>query len=774
MSGKAIRVRGTVQGVGFRPYIWHLARQYQLQGSVWNDEQGVMIHVWGDTEHISSFIEQIPLQLPPLATVLSIESAALNSQPEQDGFDIIASQDHHPPHTLIAADAAVCPECLAEINNPADRRFQYPFTNCTHCGPRLSIIKRIPYDRCNTSMAEFIMCPSCQQEYGAPDNRRFHAQANCCPDCGPQAWLEDNATHRINTANVIQQAALLIQQGHIIAIKGIGGFHLACDATNESAVAALRERKGRYAKPFALMAKDIAMVERYAQLDKLEQQALSDKTAPIVILPAKENQLAASVAPNEISLGFILPYTPLHSLLMQCLGYPVVMTSGNISEEPQCISNQQAREKLHGIADYFLLHNREIINRLDDSVTRRLSDEMRVLRRARGYSPEVLILPAGFKAQPQILALGGELKNSFCLLKDGMAIVSQHIGDLESAATLADYRQQLTLYQQLFDFKAELIAVDLHPNYLSTQYGEQLAQKHSLPLHTVQHHHAHIAACMAEHGLPFDSEPVLAAVFDGLGMGLEGQLWGGEFLLSDYSSCTRLGHFQPIAMPGGVQSIREPWRSAYAQLNHYFDFAKIKADYADLEIFKCLADKPLAPLSTMIEKGLNSPLSSSCGRWFDAFAAVLNLCPERVSYEGQAAMELESLAAREFSRQVNNAYLYHIEQQQGVFIINWQPLWLAVLTELQDQQEKAVIAARIHHTLSAATVELLMKLADQTRTNTIVLSGGVFQNRLLLESVTEKLKLQGKTVLSAEKYPLNDGGIALGQALIAASRYYKR
>ena len=774
MIGKAIRIRGTVQGVGFRPFIWHLARQYSLKGSVWNDEQGVMIHAWGDTDQLNNFIKQIPLHTPPLAKILSIEPTSLLTLPENNDFQIKESQQNTTAHTPITADAATCAECLAEIQDTQNRRYRYPFTNCTHCGPRLSIIQRIPYDRCNTSMAEFPMCPACQAEYENPANRRFYAQANCCPDCGPEIWLENSQAEKIIATDAIKQVADLIKQGHIIAIKGLGGFHLACDASNETAVARLRQRKKRYSKPFALMAKNITAIKHYARVSRMEQQALTETSAAILILKATDKKLAASVAINDNKLGFMLPYTPLHSLLMQYLEHPVVMTSGNISDEPQCIDNQQARQKLQTIADYFLMHNRTIVNRLDDSVARKLGDKIHLLRRARGFTPEVLNLPEGFQGQQQILAMGAELKNSFCLLKDGLAIVSQHMGDLENAETQSDYRHQLELYQQLFDFKADVIAVDLHPNYLSTQYGQQLAINQDLPIHSIQHHHAHITACMAEHGLPLDTQPVLAAVFDGLGLGLEGQLWGGEFLLSDYSSCERLGYFQPIAMPGGVQSIHEPWRSAYAQLSYYFDFEQIKKDYKELEIFRFLETKPLVMLTTMMKKSLNSPLSSSCGRWFDAFAAVLGICPDKVAYEGQAAIMFETLAATEFDNEHNNAYGYTLIQQQEKVILSWKALWQAVLNDLQQQNNKAVIAARIHHTLVAASAEVLINLSEQKSIDTVVLSGGVFQNRLLLESLTQVLQQHGKIVLLPGSYPMNDGGIALGQAVIAGAKVFSQ
>ncbi|NOQ16952.1 MAG: carbamoyltransferase HypF [Methyloprofundus sp.] len=774
MLGKAIYIRGTVQGVGFRPYIWHLAQQYQLCGSVWNDAQGVSIHAWGSSDQLNNFIKQIPQQLPPLANIIELSTTELSDSPTNSQFTIVSSQQDNAATTSITADAATCKACLTEINDPHNRRYRYPFTNCTHCGPRLSIIKAIPYDRCRTSMAEFTMCSACQAEYHDPSNRRFHTQANCCTACGPQVWLEDVQLKKTQSTDAIQKTAQLLQQGYIIAIKGLGGWHLACDASNEIAVARLRQAKQRPAKPFALMAQNIDMIKEYAYVDTLEQQALSDSRAAIVILQAIAKPLAPSVAPAETKLGFMLPYTPLHSLLLQDCHNPLVMTSGNISAEPQCISNQDARDKLTGIADYFLVHNRDIVNRLDDSVIRKLDSNLHVLRRARGFSPEVLALPEGFQSPAQILAMGGELKNSLCLLKDGMAMVSQHIGDLENASTQQDYRHQLQRYQQLYHFKADLIAIDLHPNYLSSQYGQQLAESQELPLVKVQHHHAHVAACMIEHGLPLDPEPVLAAAFDGLGMGEQGELWGGEFLLSNYTTCRRLAHFQPIAMPGGTQAVLEPWRNLYAQLAFYFDYQAISEQFAELDIMQLLASKPLATLDIMIAKNLNSPISSSCGRWFDACAAILGLCPEKISYEGQAAISLENLATTEFNNVRHNHYGYTLVQYNGYMLINWQVFWQELLQDLHTKCNKAVIAARIHHTLIAASAELLLLLSAQTKTSTIILTGGVFQNKLLLQGLTEQLQQQGKKVLSPCKYPMNDGGLALGQAVIAAGQFLRK
>lgn len=770
MPGKAIRVRGIVQGVGFRPTIWHLAKQYKLTGEVWNDGLGVMIHAFGSDKDIDDFIRQIPLQLPPLARLDSLEVQVLDKPPQSNEFRIISSQ-HNGIETPIAADAATCPDCLADIADPENRRYRYPFTNCTHCGPRLSIIRRVPYDRCHTSMTEFAMCPQCRQEYDDPADRRFHAQANCCPECGPKVWLEDNHGQALESNDPITHAAGLIRQGYIVAIKGLGGFHLACNAVDAAAVSRLRERKHRYAKPFALMA-DASMVARYARLSEEETRALHDKAAPIVLLAAHGETVASGVAPDDDKLGFMLPYTPLHTLLLQNLDAPIVLTSGNISDEPQCTGNGEARGKLAGIADYLLLHDRAIVNRLDDSVMRLMAGKMRLLRRARGYSPEALPLPSGFEQADNILAMGAELKNSFCLLKNGQAIVAQHIGDLENAAVQRDYRNAIDLYKNLYGFKPKLIAVDNHPGYLSTQYGQMLAETDAAVLVSTQHHHAHLAACLVEHGIALNAPPVLAAIFDGLGLGEEGALWGGEFLLGDYKSYIRLGHFQSVALPGGSQAMREPWRNTYAQLQHYFDWSTLQQKYGELDIMKLLASKPHAMLATMISKNLNSPSSTACGRWFDAFAAALGLHSEQVHYEGQAAIALETLAAPLFADEQSYPQAWSVENRGNLSILSWQGLWKAVLTDLKDDVDQARIAARIHHSLIDATVQLLGELSSQTGIDCIALSGGVFQNQLLTEGVTQQLQQRGKTVLIPQRYPMNDGGLALGQAVIAAARSF--
>jgi hydrogenase maturation protein HypF len=767
LTGKTVRVSGTVQGVGFRPTVWRLAREFGLVGEVWNDGAGVTIKAWGTATALDEFIRQIPLQAPPLSKITGIVCSGLDSPAETNLFNIVSSKTGT-VHTSIAADAATCPDCLAEVMDPANRRYRYPFTNCTHCGPRLSIIRGIPYDRANTSMATFEMCPTCRAEYENPADRRFHAQPNACPVCGPRLWLEDG-NGILPAEDALAAAAELIQQGYVVAIKGLGGFHLACDAANQETVSALRNRKQRYAKPFAVMARDFAMLEDYAELSPSERLALSDQASPIVILNKRGRTLADAVAPGEDKLGCMLPYTPLHHVLMQALGTPIVLTSGNRSDEPQCTDNGDARQRLAGIADYWLLHDRDIVNRLDDSVMQVMYDQPRLLRRARGYAPQPLALPPGFEQAPAILAMGGELKNTFCLLKDGQAILSPHIGDLENALVQQDYRQMLALYQQLFDFDPQLITVDLHADYLSTQLGRQWAEQRGLPLLNVQHHHAHIAACMAEHGLPIDTAPVLGVAMDGLGLGDDGRLWGGEFLRVDYRQSVRLAAFQPLPLLGGAQAMRQPWRNSYAHLKSYFGWQTLSEQYADLDIIRFLNQQPLAVLDAMLAKNINSPPSSSCGRWFDAFAAALGICRDSVNYEGQAAIGLEVLAAPAFEQQRGQGYPYEYSSDAELPQLSWRPFWLGVLNDLQQGTALPTVAARIHHGLATAIADTAAHLADHIGSETVALSGGVFQNRLLLEEVSRMLRASGKLVLSPAKLPSNDGGLALGQAVIAAA-----
>ncbi|MCF6209614.1 MAG: carbamoyltransferase HypF [Gammaproteobacteria bacterium] len=771
MRGEAIRVSGVVQGVGFRPFVWRLARQYGVAGDVCNDAAGVLVHAWADADTLCDFRQRLRSEAPPLARVEAVACTALDeAAPAGPGFHIVDSGQGQ-VRTGVAADAATCSDCLGEVRDPANRRYRYPFTNCTHCGPRLSIVRAIPYDRVNTSMAAFTLCLRCQAEYDDPADRRFHAQPNACPACGPQLWLEDdNGQSRPlgEGEDALVAAARLIRAGWIVAIKGLGGFHLACDAGNAVVVGRLRQRKHRDHKALALMARDLEMVARYAELDEQEVDLLRSVAAPIVVLKKAGEALPDNIAPSQDSLGFMLPYTPLHQLLMQALERPLVMTSGNRSDEPQVIDNEEARRCLNGIADYFLLHDRDIVNRLDDSVLRLADGRPRLLRRARGYAPQTMALPEGLPPTDGLLAMGADMKNTFCLLTQGRAILSPHIGDLQDAVTQADYREKLRLYRRLFDVSPAMIVVDKHPDYLSTRLGRALAEDAAVPLVEVQHHHAHIAACLADNGWPQTAGPVLGVALDGLGYGEDGGLWGGEFLLADYRHSERLARFQPVPMPGGAKASREAWRNAYAHLCTAFGWSAVREEYGDLALVRHLDEKPLATLDTMMARGINSPLTSSCGRLFDAVAAALGICRDVMTHEGQAAMALEALAAPAFQQQVSQAYGFEFIAGE-VGLLGWRPLWRALLTDLRAGVRPELIAARFHQGLAWAVAETAQRLCAQRQLGCVALGGGVFQNRLLLEGVSERLRAVGLRVLSPAQASAGDGGLALGQAVIGAT-----
>jgi hydrogenase maturation protein HypF len=769
LSSESIRIRGTVQGVGFRPTVYRLAQDCHLRGEVCNDGEGVLIRVTGEQTDIDTFIDRIQQDCPPLAKIESIDRISLSeSLPYQD-FKITESHNST-IHTRITPDAATCSQCVAEIFDPLSRWYRYPFTNCTHCGPRLSIVRSIPYDRAQTSMAVFPMCPDCRRNYGDVSDRRFHAQPIACHYCGPKAWLERSDGKPITAVmfsmlDDVDAVCTLLQKGEIVAIKGIGGFHLACDATNETAVQTLRQRKHRYHKPFALMAREIAIVEQYCEVTPLDRELLQSPIAPIVVLPRKPSNIAQSVAPEQTTLGFMLPYTPLHHLILRRMNCPIVLTSGNLSDEPQCIDNEEAREKLGGIADYFLLHDRDIVNRVDDSVVRSIDHQVQVLRRARGYAPEPIKLPEGFEAAPPILAMGSELKNTFCLLRDGQAILSQHLGDLENAVAFSAYQQTLNLYLNLFEHQPGAIAVDLHPEYLSTKLGEEVAIASNLLLQQIQHHHAHIAACMAENNLPLNTEPVLGIALDGMGYGADKTLWGGEFLLADYRGFTRLSHFKPVAMLGGEQAIHQPWRNTYAHLMSAIGWQNLIQQYGDLELIKFLDQQPRTLFDQLVEKGINAPLASSCGRLFDAVAAALDIC-RAASYEGQGSIALEGLAEACIDSETIG-YPFAIENS----ILEPRPMWQALLHDLQQGVAKETIAARFHLGLAKAIVQMVKVLNQQHVFTQVALTGGVFQNRLLHQTVQQELSNTGFTVLTHRLVPPNDGGIALGQVAISAARY---
>lgn len=779
-----IVVRGLVQGVGFRPTVWRLARKHGLRGTVANDGEGVVIHASGPRTALEAFVHELLAYPPPLARIETIERHALATDLASSGFAIIDSTSSR-MRTGVVPDAATCALCVDELFDPLCRRYRYPFINCTHCGPRLSIVGSIPYDRVRTTMATFAMCSDCAAEYRDAADRRFHAEPTACHVCGPRAWLERAdgkpfAVHAYTMMDDPDAACTLLQRGHIVAIKGIGGFQLACDASNAAVVAKLRSLKHRRAKAFALMARDLEVIRRYARVDAAEQAALESTAAPIVLLRASGEVLPEEVAPGVSVLGFMLPNSPLHHLLLKRMQRPIVLTSGNLSDEPQCIDNAEARQRLGGIAEFLLLHDRDIACRVDDSVVAQSAGEMRVWRRARGYAPAPLGLPPGFEAAPQVLALGGELKNSFCLLRDAQAILSHHMGNLEEARTFADYAASLQRYSALFEFSPDIVAVDRHPDYLSTKHGKALAAERGIAVEEIQHHHAHIASCMAENGVAYAASPLLGVVLDGLGFGMDDTLWGGEFLRADYCNFTRLAAFKPVAMPGGAAAIREPWRNTYAQLMAELGWARFQMNYAELELYTFLAGKPRALLDDMLSKRVHSPLASSCGRLFDAVAAACGICRESAAYEGQAAIQLEAAIDEKTLRQEDESLAYPFAiprlKTSGLPYIEPLAMWQALLGDLILKTPVPDMAARFHKGLAIVIARMVDKLSayegrdSAPPIKTVALSGGVFQNRVLLELVIERLQRLGFTVLSQRQVPSNDGGLALGQAAIAAAR----
>ncbi|WP_392530418.1 carbamoyltransferase HypF [Nostoc sp. C117] len=777
MATEEIRVRGTVQGVGFRPTVYRLAKTYGLHGDVCNDGEGVLIRVSGSEEAITEFVARLQTECPPLARINKLTRTPYEGEFKFDNF-VISSSVNNAIKTEITPDAATCLQCQQEIFDPFSRFYRYPFTNCTHCGPRLSIIRAIPYDRSNTSMSAFAICSECAKEYHDVENRRFHAQPVACHVCGPTAWLE-RADGKSVTASMfsmlddVDAVCSLLQKGEIVAIKGLGGIHLACDATQETAVQKLRQRKKRYHKPFALMARDIEIIEQYCIVNAKEKELLTSSAAPIVLLQASDKkQLASSVASGQNTLGFMLPYTPLHHLILRRMNRPIVLTSGNLADEPQCIHNDEAREKLGKIADYFLFHNREIINRVDDSVVRVLGDKVQTIRRARGHAPVSISLPTGFHKVAQILAMGSELKNTFCLLREGEAILSQHLGDLENAAAFNAYQETLNLYLNLFEHKPEVIAIDKHPEYLSSKLGKELADTNQIKIYPIQHHHAHIAACMVENEIPLDTSPILGIALDGLGYGNDATLWGGEFLLADYRSFKRLATFKPVAMIGGEQAIYQPWRNTYAQLVAANLWNDCEQKYTNLEIVKFLKNTPLKLLNQLIEKKINSPPASSVGRLFDAVAAAVGLYREKCSYEGQAAIAMEAIVD---VSSLNNdketlIYPFNFSFSDSIYCIDPRPMWQALLNDLQQQIPQPVIAAKFHKGLANAIVEMVKHLSQENLINQVALTGGVFQNCILLKEVTKRLETLRIKVLTHSLVPANDGGLSLGQAVITAAQ----
>jgi len=754
-----IRVFGVVQGVGFRPFIYQLARHHQIQGWVRNTSSCVEIEAEGSTKALAAFTENIRHCAPNAAHVQSLEYEISPPQGMR-GFRIIDSLPKPGEYQLISPDLATCTDCRREIFDPANRRYRYPFTNCTNCGPRFTIIEDIPYDRPRTTMRVFTMCSACVQEYNDPANRRFHAQPNACPVCGPILKLVNTQGEEI-PGDPLRQTASLLQNDSIVAIKGLGGFLLACDATSETAVSHLRMRKQRPSRPFAVMFRSLDETKSVCVVSPAEECLLISPAAPIILLKIQNDILAPGVAPGLKYLGVMLPYTPLHHLLMQEVGRPLIMTSGNLSEEPIACDNAEAMSRLGNITDYILLHNRDIAVRYDDSVAVCLNQEPVIIRRARGYAPNPIHL--GFKA-PCVLGCGAELKNTFCLTRGEHAFLSQHIGDLENSATLSNYEELIEIYKGVFRNKPDIIACDLHPDYLSTQYARATAASSALRLMPIQHHHAHIASLLAEHRC---DQPILGVVFDGAGYGADGAIWGGEFLQADLNGFQRLAHLEYMPLPGGDAATRSPRRVAVAYLYHLLGEAGLAAaanligvDQTELEIIKMQMDRRL-----------NTPYTSSAGRLFDAVAALLGIRGV-IDYEAQAAIELE-MAATDCETDSGPPYPFGVSEDAAGNIISLAPLFHAIMKDIDTGCNSGVIARRFHHGAASMISDVCRQLKKMTDITTVGLSGGCFQNRLLTEMTVAALRKDGFTVLLHQQVPPGDGGIALGQAAVAAWTFRK-
>ena len=756
-------VRGIVQGVGFRPFVYRLARENELSGWVLNSTQGVVVEVEGGKAAVESFLQGLAGRPPPRAVIDRVETSLL--PPVGYTFFVIQASRDGDESVLISPDICVCADCLRELFDPDDRRYGYPFINCTNCGPRFTIVGDIPYDRPKTTMRVFAMCPRCDGEYHDPADRRFHAQPNACPACGPQVSLLGNDGRPAALGDglePIEGARRLLAGGAVVAVKGLGGFHLACDATDAEAVAELRRRKHRIDKPFAVMSLDAEAVSRYCELHEGERQLLESPARPIVLLRRQAGSpIAPDVAPHNDYVGVMLPYTPLHYLLLAGtnggdLSTPpaLVMTSGNMCEEPLAIDNDEALARLDVLADYFLMHNRDIGVRCDDSVTRLFRGQETLLRRSRGYAPYPIRLDLDMG---EVLACGAELKNTFCLTKGGDAFMSQHVGDLENYETLASYRSSIEHFRRLFRISPTVVAYDLHPDYLATQFALEKASG-GLSAVGVQHHHAHVVSCMAENGL---REPVIGVAFDGAGYGTDGRVWGGEFLLADYCDFRRMAHFGYVPLPGGDAAVRRPWRMAVSYLLKALGEESLSLP---LPLWSKVERREVSLLRRMMEADVNCPLTSSCGRLFDAVSALLGV-RTAVNYEGQAAIELEMLAAPG----VDESYDWMLVRGSPA-TIDASPVIRGVVADLRRGVEREVIAARFHNTIAEIVAGTSASIRDKTGVDRVVLSGGVFQNVYLLERTLDALDERRFQTYIHHLVPTNDGGIALGQAVVASAR----
>ncbi len=765
-----ILVRGIVQGVGFRPFVYSQASRRDLRGRVRNNTNGVLIEVEGKHGDIEQFVSDLKSNPPPLSAIESVECNHYLSPADYPDFVILESahdSQSGEKFVPISADVATCEDCLSELLDPQDRRYRYPFINCTNCGPRFTIIEDIPYDRAQTTMRDFEMCAECRAEYEDPLNRRFHAEPTACAICGPRLSLAGlrsvppavaGGLSTMNppataggTDNAISSARRLLLDGAILAIKGIGGFHLACDALNAEAVEQLRQRKYREDKPFAMMAASVALIRQYCVVSKEEEQLLLSERRPIVLLERRPDcKISHAVAPGVNALGFMLPYSPLHHLLLQDLSRPFVMTSGNVSDEPICFDDTQAIERLSRIADHFLLHDRRIHMRTDDSVARVYDGGEMIVRRSRGYAPAPI--RTGLNFSRQVLACGAELKNTFCLARDNYAFLSHHIGDLENLETLRSFTDGIEHFKRLFHLDPEVVAYDLHPEYLSTKYA--LALEDIPTKIAVQHHHAHIASCMADNQI--DGE-VIGVAMDGLGFGTDGRMWGGEFFVADFVDAERIAHLAYVPMPGGAKAIREPWRMAAVYLQQAFgdEFVNL-----DLPVVKDLEQRGWTTLRSMVATRTNSPETSSMGRLFDAVSSLLGV-RALVNYEGQAAIELEAMVDRDCTEG------YEFKHSSKENVVEAQDVIRSAVEDLLDGFPASIVSARFHLAVARLIVSIAKKVRSERRLNRVVLSGGVFQNVFLLEKTCELLQASGFQSFTHARVPTNDGGISLGQASIA-------
>jgi len=741
-----------------------MARRRALKGQVLNNTTGVLIDVEGEDCTIEEFIKEIKTNSPPLSLIESVERSDNLDLAHYQDFRIVESSSNGQKFTPISADIATCRDCLRELFDPQDRRYRYPFINCTNCGPRFTIIEGIPYDREQTTMRDFEMCAACRAEYENPLDRRFHAEPTACPQCGPCVSLvgadlsvrPDLLRGRSAPADkqAISRARHLLGDGKIIAIKGIGGFHLACDALNAESVERLRQRKYREDKPFAMMANSVEVIREYCLISKAEEDLLTSEPRPVVLLKKRTDAvIPEATAPRLDTLGFMLPYSPLHHLLLENLNRPLVMTSGNVSDEPICYDDNEAVRRLGKIADYFLLHDRRIHLRTDDSVTRVHEGRAMILRRSRGYAPQPI--KSSFRFEREILACGAELKNTFCLTRENYAFVSHHIGDLENLETLQSFTKGIEHFKQLFHLQPTVVAYDLHPEYLST--------KHALSLDLmqtkvgVQHHHAHIASCMADNSIEGE---VIGVAMDGLGYGIDGRMWGGEFFVANFLEAERLAHLEYVRMPGGAKAVREPWRMAAIYLQRTFgdDFLQL-----NLPFVQKMDRRVWTTLRQMTATGLNSPQTSSMGRLFDAVSSLLGL-RDAVNYEGQAAIELETIA----ERTCTGGYEFEIDAGEGV--IKAEAVIRRAVEDLLAGVPPQKVSAKFHNGVARLIADVACNVRDERRLNRVALSGGVFQNMYLLENVCRMLRRDGFEVFTHSRVPTNDGGISLGQAMVANAR----